>query len=63
MARKAKKDALVINEAEFLYWKIKTLAEGLTAMGIGFPDVPLYIKNNLSGKFEIRKYQEEASRL
>ena len=60
MARKAKKDALVINEAEFLYWRIKTLAEGLTAMGIGFPDLPLYIKNNLSGKFEIRKYQEEA---
>ena len=60
MARKAKKDALVINEAEFLYWKIKNLADGLSMMGLRYPDVPLYIKNNLSEKFEIRKYQEEA---
>ena len=38
----------------------KTLAEGLAAMGMDFPEVPLYIKNNLSPRFQIREYQEEA---
>ena len=38
----------------------KTLAGGLAAMGMDFPEVPLYIKNNLSPRFQIREYQEEA---
>ena len=38
----------------------KTLAEGLAAMGMEFPEVPLYIKHNLSPRFQIREYQEEA---
>lgn len=61
MARKAKKKELIaINEADFLYGKIKNYEEMINQMGVYFPEIPTYITNNLSEKFEIRKYQESA---
>lgn len=63
MARRAaKKEPKSISESDFLYGKIKAVVDGLYMLGVTLPELPLYIKNNLSEKFEIRKYQDEAFR-
>ena len=54
-----KKKEIKIDESKFLYGKIKTAVEiGLVKL----EEIPSYILNNLSPRFEMREYQEETFR-
>ncbi|MBQ8999704.1 MAG: DEAD/DEAH box helicase family protein [Clostridium sp.] len=54
----AKSKEKIINESEFLYYRIESIKEVYPSFK--FKDIPPYIINNLSNRFVMRDYQKEA---